>query len=65
VPFIPSRSHPALFYYRDKIWQAGSFNIPTVALRVVGGDEREPSAWGYKRATLFLGDINTGTWPFT
>jgi hypothetical protein len=23
----------------------------------------KPSAWGYKRATLFLGDINTGTWP--
>jgi hypothetical protein len=22
-----------------------------------------PSAWGYNRATLFLGDINTGTWP--
>jgi hypothetical protein len=21
-----------------------------------------PSAWGYNRATLFLGDINTGTW---
>jgi hypothetical protein len=23
----------------------------------------EPSAWGYNWATLFLGDINTGTWP--
>jgi hypothetical protein len=23
---------------------------------------RKPSAWGYNRATLFLGDINTGTW---
>jgi hypothetical protein len=35
----------------------------TVALRVVRGDEkREPSAWGYNRATLSLGDINTGTW---
>jgi hypothetical protein len=22
----------------------------------------KPSAWGYNRATLFLGDINTGTW---
>jgi hypothetical protein len=23
----------------------------------------EPSARGYNWATLFLGDINTGTWP--
>jgi hypothetical protein len=23
----------------------------------------EPCAWGYNRAALFLGDINTGTWP--
>jgi hypothetical protein len=23
----------------------------------------EPSAWKYNRATLFRGDINTGTWP--
>jgi hypothetical protein len=25
---------------------------------------REPSAWGYNRATLFLEDIITVTWPF-
>jgi hypothetical protein len=25
--------------------------------------KREPSAWGYNSATMFLGDINTGTWP--
>jgi hypothetical protein len=42
--------------------EAGS-NTFTVALRVVGGDERKPSSWGYNQATLFLGDINTGTWP--
>jgi hypothetical protein len=42
--------------------EAGS-NTSTVALRVVRGDEKEPSAWGYNRATLFLGYINTGTWP--
>jgi hypothetical protein len=42
--------------------EAGS-NTSTVALRVVGGEEREPSVWGYNWATLFLGDINTGTWP--
>jgi hypothetical protein len=41
--------------------EAGS-NTSTVALRVVGGDEKEPNAWGYNWATLFLGDLNTGTW---
>jgi hypothetical protein len=35
-------------------------NTSTVALRVVGS---EPSAWGHNRATMFLRDINTGTWP--
>jgi hypothetical protein len=25
--------------------------------------KKEPSARGYNWATLFLGDINTGTWP--
>jgi hypothetical protein len=39
--------------------EAGS-NTFTVALRVVGGDEKESGAWGYNRTTLFLGDINTG-----
>jgi hypothetical protein len=38
-------------------------NTSTVALRVVRGDRREPSARGYNWDTLFLGDINTGTWP--
>jgi hypothetical protein len=33
--------------------EAGS-NTSTVVLRVVGGDEKEPSVWGYNRATLFL-----------
>jgi hypothetical protein len=41
--------------------EAGS-NSSTVALWVVGGDEKEPSAWWYNWATLFLGVINTGTW---
>jgi hypothetical protein len=36
--------------------EAGS-NTSTVALWVVGGDENGT------QATLFLGDINTGTWP--
>jgi hypothetical protein len=37
-------------------------NTSTVSLRVVGGDEREPSTWWYNCATLSLGDINTETW---
>jgi hypothetical protein len=28
-----------------------------------GGKKREQSDWGYNWTTLFLGDINTGTWP--
>jgi hypothetical protein len=40
-------------------------NTSTVSLRVVGGDAKETSAWGYNWATLFLGYINTGTWPST
>jgi hypothetical protein len=39
------------------------WNTSIVALQVVRGDEREPSAQGYNWATLFLGDINTGTLP--
>jgi hypothetical protein len=42
--------------------EAGT-NASTVALLAVGGDEMEPSAWGHNRVTLFLGEINTGTWP--
>jgi hypothetical protein len=38
-------------------------NTSTVALRVVGSDEKGTHTWGYNRATLFLGDINTRTWP--
>jgi hypothetical protein len=29
-----------------------------------GMTKQEPSALGYNCATLFLGDINTGTWHF-
>jgi hypothetical protein len=42
--------------------EAGS-NISTVALRVIGGDEKGTQYLGYNRGTLFLGGINTGTWP--
>jgi hypothetical protein len=35
--------------------EAGS-NTSTVALRVVGGEDKGPSAWGYK-VTHLLGDI--------
>jgi hypothetical protein len=37
------------------------WNTSTVALRVIGGDEKGHSAWGHNGAILFLGDINTGT----
>jgi hypothetical protein len=46
----------------NNMWRRGS-NISTVALRVVGGDEKGTQCLGYNWATLFLGDINTGTWP--
>jgi hypothetical protein len=42
--------------------QAGS-NTSTVALRVVGGDEKGTHCVGYNWATLFLGNVNKGTWP--
>jgi hypothetical protein len=32
-------------------------------MRIVKKSSVKPSAWGYNRAMLFLGDINTGTWP--
>jgi hypothetical protein len=38
-------------------------NTSIVALRVVGGDEKGPSSWGYNWATIFLGVIYTGTSP--
>jgi hypothetical protein len=38
--------------------EAGS-NASTVTLRVVGGDIKKLSAWGYNWAIPFLGDINT------
>jgi hypothetical protein len=41
---------------------AGS-NNSTVALRDVGGDEKGNQCLGHNSVTLFLGDIDTGTWP--
>jgi hypothetical protein len=48
----------------ETVWlvEAGS-NTSTVALRVVGGDEKGTQCLGYNWAALFLGDINKGTWP--
>jgi hypothetical protein len=43
--------------------RAGS-NTSTVALRVVGGDEKGIQCLGINWATLFLGDTNTRTLPF-
>jgi hypothetical protein len=42
--------------------EAGS-NTSTVVLRVVWGDEKGTQCPGYSWATLFPGDVNTGTWP--
>jgi hypothetical protein len=42
--------------------QSGS-NTSTVALRVVGGDEKGIQCLEFNRAILFPGDTNTGTWP--
>jgi hypothetical protein len=44
--------------------EAGS-NTSTVALRVIGGDEKGTQCLGDNWATLFLRDINPETWPFT
>jgi hypothetical protein len=46
----------------------GGLNTSKIVLSVTRGDEKEPSARGrvgglYNWATLFLGDINTVTWP--
>lgn len=35
---------------------------PNIVLWVEGGHKTELSAWGYNGATLFLGDLNMGTW---
>jgi hypothetical protein len=40
--------------------EAGS-KTSTVALRVIRGDEKEPRAWGYNWAIMFMVAINTGT----
>jgi hypothetical protein len=42
--------------------EAGS-NTSTNTLRVLGGDEKGTQCLGYNRSTLFLRDINMGTWP--
>jgi hypothetical protein len=47
---------------RESRVEAGS-NTSTVALRVVGGDEKRAQCLGYNPATLFLEVVNTGTWP--
>jgi hypothetical protein len=48
---------------RSKSCVEAGLNTSTVAVRVVKGEEKEPIAWGYNRATRFLGDINSVTWP--
>jgi hypothetical protein len=48
--------------YSEDRWEVG-LNTSTIALWIIGGGKREPSAWGYNWATLYLGDISTGSWP--
>jgi hypothetical protein len=42
--------------------EAGS-NVPTITPRVIGDDENVTQSLGYNWATVFLADVNTGTWP--
>jgi hypothetical protein len=61
------RTHATIYVGHCAFYAARAVSIPceggvstsTVALRVVGGDEKGTQ---YLGATLFLGDINTGTW---
>jgi hypothetical protein len=59
----PPRGYIARTQCRQKAHVEAGTNTSTVALQVVGGNEKGPSAWGYDWATLFLGDINTGRGP--
>jgi hypothetical protein len=53
----------ALFQDRLADWTVGRNITLTLTLVQLVGLESEPSAQGYNWPTLFLGDINTGTWP--
>jgi hypothetical protein len=43
--------------------QCVSCEVRTEFLYSIWKKFREPIAWGYKWVTLFLGEINTGSWP--
>jgi hypothetical protein len=49
-------------HLNDPVWRhvEAGWNNSIVSLRVVRGDEKAPSAWGYNWAALSLGDINNG-----
>jgi hypothetical protein len=51
-----------IYIYKESSRVEAGSNIFTVALEVVEGDKKKTSAWGFNWATLFLEDINTGTW---
>jgi hypothetical protein len=51
----------ALVFWLGLLHVEADSSTSTVALRVVGGDEKGTQCLGYNRATLFLTDINTGT----
>jgi hypothetical protein len=45
--------------------RSSSYKILSTRQLVVGGDEKGTQCLGYNWATLFLGDINTGSWSST
>jgi hypothetical protein len=51
-------------YITSKFRVEAGLNTSTVALRVVGGDEKGTQCLGYNWATLFLGDLvlQVGGW---
>jgi hypothetical protein len=54
------RSVTKLYSQHEREQVQADSNTSTLDLRVVGGDKKEPSAWGYNWVNLFLGDINRG-----
>jgi hypothetical protein len=61
--FYGSASRICIYIYIYMVPYGGGIEYIHLTLRIVEGNEKEPSAWGYNRANLFLGDISRATWP--
>jgi hypothetical protein len=61
VPPQDYLSSPVVYKQSSRV-EEGS-NTSTVAQRVVGGDEKATQCLGALPGHLFMGDINTRTWP--